>query len=298
MKLTDEPASTRKAMEMALAALDANQPTNYCMNGKGEKFPVTPDDPFKFDRNEAAIAELRKALEPAAPEPLGDSEGTATQVVAGLEPVALEYCGRCDKHTIPCNFDAVLYSAATVEALIAERDLLRAKLPDVAKRERECKTIDDWRMRAMHFESEWAGCSHAFNKRCGELDQQLVAMTQERDSFYMDYRMKCDVKTKALHEQLEAMVHKLAAAIESAEYAWKNTRVIDKSRMETEAKLAAMTQERDALQNMVLDVGGRLEAVTAERDDHKTTLSEALKLLSEANARGLSMSADYKEMMK
>ena len=64
-------------------------------------------------------------IEPAAPEPLGDSEGTATQVVAGLEPVALEYCGRCDKHTIPCDFYAVLYSAATVEQLVQERDELK-----------------------------------------------------------------------------------------------------------------------------------------------------------------------------
>ena len=40
---------------------------------------------------------------------------------------------------------------------------LRAMLPDIPKRERECKTLEDWRSRALYFESEYAACSHGFN---------------------------------------------------------------------------------------------------------------------------------------
>lgn len=48
-------------------------------------------------------------------------------------------------------------------------------------------------------------------------------------------------------DTIEALRRELAAAKESAEFAWKNTRVIDKSRIETEEKLAALTAERDAI---------------------------------------------------
>ena len=39
-------------------------------------------------------------------------------------------------------------------------------------------------------------------------EAELAAMTAERDTFYMDYRMKCDAETKALYGQLAAMTAK------------------------------------------------------------------------------------------
>lgn len=65
-----------------------------------------------------------------------------------------------------------------IDALTKQRDELRARIPDVPKRERECKTLEDWRCRAMYFESEWSGCSHGFNKRVGELLAKLAALKQ------------------------------------------------------------------------------------------------------------------------
>ena len=37
------------------------------------------------------------------------------------------------------------------------------------------------------------------------LQGEVETLRRERDDFHMNYRMKCDVKTKALHEQLAAM---------------------------------------------------------------------------------------------
>ena len=68
-----------------------------------------------------------KTTEPAAPEPLGDSEGTATQVVAGLDPVFQIGFGWLDTENIYPS-GSLLYSAATVERLVQERDDYRAAL--------------------------------------------------------------------------------------------------------------------------------------------------------------------------
>jgi hypothetical protein len=48
------------ALDLALAALEANQPVNYCLNSKGEKFPMLPEDPFKFERNAEAIIAIKQ----------------------------------------------------------------------------------------------------------------------------------------------------------------------------------------------------------------------------------------------
>ena len=77
----------------------------------------------------------RSITEPAAPEPLGDSEGTATQVVAGLEPVAFmthhddpmlfptwgEAVQYCDDDESPIS----LFHADDVAKLQAENEALR-----------------------------------------------------------------------------------------------------------------------------------------------------------------------------
>jgi hypothetical protein len=51
-----------EALKLALEALEANQPVNYCMNSNGERFPMMHEDPFRFDRNTKAIAAIKEAL--------------------------------------------------------------------------------------------------------------------------------------------------------------------------------------------------------------------------------------------
>ena len=41
----------KEALKLALEALEANQPVNYCMNSNGERFPMMHEDPFRLDRN-------------------------------------------------------------------------------------------------------------------------------------------------------------------------------------------------------------------------------------------------------
>ena len=52
----------RDAAKMALEALEANQPVNYWVNVYGERCAVFKEDPFKYERNEKAIAALKRAL--------------------------------------------------------------------------------------------------------------------------------------------------------------------------------------------------------------------------------------------
>ena len=51
-----------EALKLALEALEANQPVNYCMNNNGEKFPMMQEDPFRFERNTKAITAIKEAL--------------------------------------------------------------------------------------------------------------------------------------------------------------------------------------------------------------------------------------------
>jgi len=51
-----------EALKLALEALEANQPVNYCMNNNGERFPMMHEDPFKFERNSKAITAIKEAL--------------------------------------------------------------------------------------------------------------------------------------------------------------------------------------------------------------------------------------------
>ena len=52
---------------------------------------------------------------------------TEPAALAGIEQVAIEYCGRCDKATLPYDFNTTFYSAATVERLMQERDEWKAR---------------------------------------------------------------------------------------------------------------------------------------------------------------------------
>lgn len=51
-----------EALKLALEALEANQPVNYCMNSNGERFPMMQEDPFRFERNIKAISAIKEAL--------------------------------------------------------------------------------------------------------------------------------------------------------------------------------------------------------------------------------------------
>jgi hypothetical protein len=64
----------RALMQMALDALQSNQPVNYCMNNKGEKFPIITEDPFRYERNEKTIKALRDRLAQPEPEPYNPME--------------------------------------------------------------------------------------------------------------------------------------------------------------------------------------------------------------------------------
>jgi hypothetical protein len=52
-----------EALRLALEALEANQPVNYCLNGNGERFSMMKEDPFKFEHNAKAITAIKATLE-------------------------------------------------------------------------------------------------------------------------------------------------------------------------------------------------------------------------------------------
>ena len=75
------------------------------------------------------------------------------------------------------------------------------------------------------------------------LQGEVEALRRERDDFHMNYRMKCDVKTKALHEQLAAMTAERDEEKEKA-------RVLRVENNTVRMDLAAMTAERDELERL------------------------------------------------
>ncbi len=71
----------------------------------------------------------------------------------------------------------------------------------------------------------------------GILRVHIASMTKERESFYMDYRMKCDFETKELHKKL--------AACEKERDMWKETSIYDARRID---ELSAYAQQlRDTI---------------------------------------------------
>ena len=69
------------------------------------------------------------------------------------------------------------------EAIIAQKDAeierLKAMLPDIQKAERECKTLEDWRFRALYFESEYMACSHGFNSHASKQAERIKELESE-----------------------------------------------------------------------------------------------------------------------
>ena len=153
--------------------------------------------------------------EPAAPEPLGDSEGMATQVVAGLEPVAW-YMAVATEHTPPSTYAHVswgnkpddnihtepLYSAATVERLVQERDANAAY-------------FEAYHRLRVPVNAAYPQDPYQLAEDVPALmQQQRAAMTQERD----DYRAALEYKSKR-EEALKA--RDLKCACDHNEYCSK-----------------------------------------------------------------------------
>jgi hypothetical protein len=72
---------TKEALKLALEALEANQPVNYCMNSNGERFPMMHEDPFRFERNTKAITAIKAALE-AKDEPVACADNGVVNWIA------------------------------------------------------------------------------------------------------------------------------------------------------------------------------------------------------------------------
>lgn len=94
------------------------------------------------------------------------------------------------------------------------------------------------------------------------LSEENTRLTKERDAFYVGYRMKCDVETKELRQQLaetievanladgmyRSVVKQLAAKDSDIKAAWDTNRAIDKARMDDRAKYEALLAEREGWQ--------------------------------------------------
>jgi len=80
-----------EALKLALEALEANQPVNYCMNNNGERFPMMQEDPFRFERNTKAITAIKEAL----------AEHAMREVQRLGQEIEQErnFCHRCGKRT-------------------------------------------------------------------------------------------------------------------------------------------------------------------------------------------------------
>jgi hypothetical protein len=61
-----------EVLRQMVKALEANRPINYCENGKGERFPMFENNPFRQEANEQAIQAGKQAIaELESQEPLG-----------------------------------------------------------------------------------------------------------------------------------------------------------------------------------------------------------------------------------
>ena len=68
---------------------------------------------------------------------------------------------------------------AIIAAKGAEIERLKSMLPDIPKAERECKTLEDWRFRALYFESEYAACSHGFNSHASKQAERIKELEEK-----------------------------------------------------------------------------------------------------------------------
>ena len=80
-----------------------------------------------------------------------------------------------------------------------------------AENVRQLKLIADLRTLRTKFDGTWPQFLDAADTMTA-LRARIEALVAERDTFYMDYRMKADVDTKAAHVRAEAAERELAEA--------------------------------------------------------------------------------------
>jgi len=104
--------------------------------------------------------------------------------------------------TIACSGEA----ADTIEAL-RQRVLAFESLE--TKRMKDAVTVDDWRQIAQHMEYQWRCCSDGFNKRVGELRQQLATFKNayaeqvELHNLTLDELAEAQALVKVLRDELQ-----------------------------------------------------------------------------------------------
>ena len=107
-----------------------------------------------------------------------------------------------------------LHLLAQVAAKDAEIERLKAMLPDIPKRERECKSIEDWKARALYLESEYASCSHGFNSHAGKQSDRI----KELEAFSRNAANGLLLREKQLAQQSAALKLASLALSEGVEY--------------------------------------------------------------------------------
>jgi hypothetical protein len=78
-----------EVLKQMVEALEANRPINYCENGKGERFPMFENNPFRQEANEQAIQAGKKAIAE-----LESQEPVACDRCKQLEEQAYDLLGR------------------------------------------------------------------------------------------------------------------------------------------------------------------------------------------------------------
>lgn len=91
---------------------------------------------------------------------------------------------------------------ADIAALRAERDAMYVDIGRRVLLERSLRAeVAKVRERC----SEWALIAGEHGAEKDSLRAEVERLKQERDTFYMDYRMKCDAQTKSLHAEVERL---------------------------------------------------------------------------------------------
>ena len=93
--------------------------------------------------------------------------------------------------------------------------------------------------------------------------EECETLRRERDTFYMDYRMKCDAETKALYGQLAASQAREQQLREALETPYQMV-VIDDNHAETLAQIALTLPHDDTA---LKQYGAKLLRDAGERED-------------------------------
>jgi hypothetical protein len=87
-----------EVLKQMVEALEANRPINYCENGKGERFPMFENNPFRQEANEQVIQAGKKAI----------AELESQEPVAKLKTsnvlLRCHSCGYSDKLTMQIEY--------------------------------------------------------------------------------------------------------------------------------------------------------------------------------------------------